>query len=929
MNNVPPKPANYLQRTGRAGRRAETQSLALTICNDNPVGREALNNPKWALDHDIESPSLTFSSVTIIQRHVNSLLLGEYIRSTSGGAVADEIGAFIYGKNYDKDKSINYTVNGFVDFLVNARANDEIAKKINVITKGTVYETETLDRMISQCDSQIETICTELKGTIDSLLEEQTQATSVKNKNRIGYRIESLWTQNLISYLSGHNFLPSNSIPTNIVDLVVASDKKNKNEEQSIKTQRQLSLAIQEYAPGREVVVDNLVYPVLGIEKRGKIAANQMLEKNISKCPTCGYVSMGYTDVTTCPKCGGTLKPIFTGQHKNSTLSVEPSGFVAGDYRRTKKPKLSTDFTVPELLGMEPWAEDENNPVYRIRASVHADAQILYVNKGKGYGYAFCEYCGKMVPEEGLEEFQAPLPTAMLGHSDISKGGNCYGNTIGGSVKRNVLLSACYHTDICEMEINSAYQPGSREHDILLYTLGTIISTTFTQSLGVNADEVWFGITPKNTLFFYDTASGGAGYASQLPVYIEKVLDKCLAKLTSCSCETACTSCLIDRKSQWYIELLDKRIAIDWLQKEHDCRQEIPMELKDLVGSTSIRKITRDITSELLGRLRREDYSYVEYFLSEGLMADEVLDKLEYDLLMTNIRVAPVSMVVSHADVRKRNLPMGIRMSLNSFANRFSALKAVKAVDENVVPVAAIEVNGVKDTYVKYNSFVYLVQNPTKISLMDYEVVLSVEPTDVCFVNNYKEEKVLSTDLLATILGDNSAKLVEFLSDKSKKVFVKYSDIYISNPISCLILSQILRQFVMLYGLEIADVEIETGRQFKPCNDYRKQNYLDTDFTMTIERDEYLEESLAKNIGEDVSVSINSDQKLAHARLLTLRNQDFEITINPDGGFAQGWKSFREYTNTVQNNRVKAIELTNTLYRNSLPIRYTVGWCKK
>ena len=51
MNNVPPKPANYLQRTGRAGRRAETQSLALTICNDNPVGREALNNPKWALDH--------------------------------------------------------------------------------------------------------------------------------------------------------------------------------------------------------------------------------------------------------------------------------------------------------------------------------------------------------------------------------------------------------------------------------------------------------------------------------------------------------------------------------------------------------------------------------------------------------------------------------------------------------------------------------------------------------------------------------------------------------------------------------------------------------------------------------------------------------------------------------------------------------------
>ena len=928
MNNVPPKPANYLQRTGRAGRRAETQSLALTICNDNPVGREALNNPKWALDHEIESPSVTFSSVTIMQRHVNSLLLGEYIRSTSGGTVADEIGAFIYGTNYDRDKTINYTVNGFMDFLVNARNNVNLAEKIRVITRGTVYETETIDRMISQSSSLIETICTELKGTIDSLEEEKSQATSVKNQRRLAYRIESLWTQNLISYLSGNNFLPSNSIPTNIVDLVVASDKKNKNEDQTIKTQRQLSLAIQEYAPGREVVVDNLVYPVLGIEKRGKVAANQMLEKNISKCPSCGYVSMGYVDVTVCPKCGGNLKPIFDGQRKTATLSVEPCGFVAGDYRRTKKPKLATDFTVPELLGMEPWNEDENETIYRIRASVHADAQILYVNKGKGYGFAFCEYCGKMVPEDGLEDMLTPLPTAMLAHSDISKGGNCYGNTIAGSVKRNVLLSACYHTDITEMDIKSPYNVSSREHLSLLYTLGTIISSTFTQSLGVNADEVWFGITPKNTLFFYDTASGGAGYASQLPIYIEKVLDKCLAKLTSCNCETACTSCLIDRKSQWYIEYLNKKLAIEWLNNEHDSRQEIPSELAALTGSPEIRKITRDITSEISGRLRREDYTNVEYFLAEGLGADDLLEKIESDLLMVNLQTAPVTMVVSHSDAIKKNLPMGIRMSLNSFANRFSNLRAVKSIENGFTPIASFVTNANREVYIQYNSCVYSVLNPTKLSLMDYEVVLAVEPTDVCFVNNFVDEKVLSSKLLSTILGNKSGKLLDFLTDKRKEVYVSYTDIYISNPIGCLILAQVLGQFTSEYGLVIKEVSIYTGHQFKTCADYRRQNYLDTDFTMSVERDEYLQDYIINNVG-DVNVDIDSEKKLPHARLLKLYNQDFEITINPDGGFAQGWKAFREYTNTVQNDRRKSIELTNTLYRNSLPIRFTVGWCKK
>ena len=86
--------------------------------------------------------------------------------------------------------------------------------------------------------------------------------------------------------------------------------------------------------------------------------------------------------------------------------------------------------------------------------------------------------------------------------------------------------------------------------------------------------------------------------------------------------------------------------------------------------------------------------------------------------------------------------------------------------------------------------------------------------------------------------------------------------------------------------------------------------------------------SIINNVG-DVNVDIDSEKKLPHARLLKLYNQDFEITINPDGGFAQGRKAFREYTNTVQNDRRKSIELTNTLYRNSLPIRFTVGWCKK
>jgi hypothetical protein len=84
MSNVPPGKANYLQRAGRAGRRADGSSAVVTFARPRPFDREVFRRFGDYLDKPLRKPRVFLDRQRVVRRHLHAYLLGEFFRSLYG-----------------------------------------------------------------------------------------------------------------------------------------------------------------------------------------------------------------------------------------------------------------------------------------------------------------------------------------------------------------------------------------------------------------------------------------------------------------------------------------------------------------------------------------------------------------------------------------------------------------------------------------------------------------------------------------------------------------------------------------------------------------------------------------------------------------------------------------------------------------------------
>ena len=214
------------------------------------------------------------------------------------------------------------------------------------------------------------------------------------------------------------------------------------------------------------------------------------------------------------------------------------------------------------LLNIEPWSLQQNRFIDFRTSSNAKDTEILFYNTGDGKGYSLCLDCGKV--ETSREQLE--------NHRRLRGGRDTNGESIctAQNVREHIILGSKFKTDFTEIRLKNRNQTFVNDKRTI-YSLGVIFTKSLAEFLAIEESELGFGIKQYKgyqTIFIYDTAKGGAGYASQFKFYAEKILKLALNQLENCDCQNACTKCLIDRGTQWHIEDLDRFLAIEWLQSE-------------------------------------------------------------------------------------------------------------------------------------------------------------------------------------------------------------------------------------------------------------------------------------------------------------------------------------------------------------------------
>lgn len=593
-NNVPPHPANYLQRAGRAGRRNESRALSYTICKNSSVELSVFYNPRWAFDKKPISPNITLDSDKIVQRHLNSFLFGYFLKN--------ELPAMLKGKNLLTTKNRHF-------FLTMPGLEHSVCDQFSIwlmslprktftgidnIRKGTSLYGQTYERIFEEAYNIINRLQTLWNQEYEYLLSEIEQFEDEEDKKDAYFKKLTVEKQRhlneyLISELVKGNFLPGYGFPTDIATFDTWSieewktqkDENGREDNRSKfkgKPSRNIQQALMEYAPGSKVVLDGKVYTSAGISLSSLNLSDDGKDeiKTAWRCSKCGESGVeGARFQGYCSKCESPIAPDLVEKF------LVPKGY-AVDFNSSPNNDLTA---VPFSSVSEPWI---NVPAALTALAnpglgyfkVSDNSTVYFRTKGQsGQGYALCLSCGRaesMSPD-------GEIPRDFMQHDKLQgrtgRSSTFACNPKESQVQKGINLGAYHTTDAFEIFLThqdtGELLEVNEENRILAWSVGATLRSGLAKSLGINLEELNLAVkqsrvelssVPILSICVFDNSSGGSGFSTVAPQILDKVIEEAIS-ITQCpnNCKGSCESCLTSHDLRQNEALLNRHIAHNFL----------------------------------------------------------------------------------------------------------------------------------------------------------------------------------------------------------------------------------------------------------------------------------------------------------------------------------------------------------------------------
>ncbi|MBI3149946.1 MAG: DEAD/DEAH box helicase [Betaproteobacteria bacterium] len=584
MNNVPPHPANYLQRAGRAGRRRESRSLAMTLCKSNPHDQAVFSNTRWAFDTQLPAPRVSLDSPIIVQRHVHSFLLSRFLAEALRGSGQEKTrlncGLFFLGDSPLVDLYTAWCKG------LSANQSPDISRGLKQLLRHSIYEGTEFSRICDIAAESMDELARSWKLEYANLEREAQEASKESSALiAISKHMARLTDEYLLRDLSTRGYLPAYGFPTHIAsfdNLTHSRDSTKKpfkagRDDNRFRRRempsRDLMTALREYAPGSEIVLDGLVYKSAGITLNWHIPADQENAREIQdirlawRCNHCGASGSSHSLSTArhCDACGADISP----EHIREFL--EPAGFSVDYY---KEP--GNDITTQHFVPVEPawvdakgvWTSLPNPSLGRFRIS--PAGHVFHQSRGiHGTGYALCLECGRAEPmTQGGE-----LPKALeKPHFKLrSKKGECRGSNDPWRIKRGITLGHETWTDVFEIQFKLSN--GIWLDDLsAARTLSVALRDALADLIGVQASELGCDVEEARpetgmrcqSILIYDRFA--AGYASSVERYLGSLFHQARKRLECpTNCDSACPHCVLDFDQRFTADSLDRHAALEVL----------------------------------------------------------------------------------------------------------------------------------------------------------------------------------------------------------------------------------------------------------------------------------------------------------------------------------------------------------------------------